>query len=178
MSCCSTGRSTKIGSRKVFTSASTATRAIPAVGAHPERSWIAKRLCGSPTWGLDGIRRWWASTPRAARPTSWPVASRGCSSTVNRFGRSFFSDPESGPSNVSSEFSPQAALTLSRLKPELHATLRSGLEFSLQAALTLSRLKPELHATLRSGLEFSLQAALTLSRLKPELKTGRPYHER
>src|SRR6266516_3371472 len=51
----------------------------------------------------------------------------------------------------------------------------SGLEFSLQAALTLSRLKPVLHACFggqlrSSGLEFSLQAALTLSRLKPVLR--------
>src|SRR5881397_1047903 len=50
----------------------------------------------------------------------------------------------------------------------------SGMEFSLQAALSLSRLKPELHAWFggqhrSSGLEFSLQAALSLSRLKPEL---------
>src|SRR5439155_3911420 len=70
-----------------------------------------------------------------------------------------------------------------------------GLEFSLQAALTLSRLKPVLHARFgvqpsgcadleqaeactpclvrssaqSSGLEFSLQAALTLSSLKPVL---------
>src|SRR5207247_1111740 len=73
----------------------------------------------------------------------------------------------------------------------------SGLEFSLQAALTLSRLKPVLHARYGVqpsgcadfeqakactpceivgyfnvvGMEFSLQAALTLSRLKPELQT-------
>src|SRR6266699_192113 len=68
-----------------------------------------------------------------------------------------------------------------------------GMEFSLQAALTLSRLKPVLHARFGVqpsgctdfeqakactpcetvgyfnvvGMEFSLQAALTLSRLKP-----------
>src|SRR6266581_3533348 len=70
-----------------------------------------------------------------------------------------------------------------------------GLEFSLQAALTLSRLKPVLHARFGVqpsgctdfgqakactpcetvgyfkvvGMEFSLQAALTLNRLKPVL---------
>src|SRR5438034_1028443 len=49
------------------------------------------------------------------------------------------------------EFSLQVALSLSRLKPELHAWFggqprSSGMEFSLQAALSLSRLKPELHA--------------------------------
>src|SRR5437762_2735093 len=72
-----------------------------------------------------------------------------------------------------------------------------GREFSLQAELTLSRLKPELHARYGVqpsgctdveqakactpcqtvgyfkvvGMEFSLQAALTLSRLKPVLQT-------
>ena len=58
----------------------------------------------------------------------------------------------------------------------------SGLEYSLQAALSLSRLKPELHAWFgvqstsgrcvaarATGLEYSLQAAPSLSRLKPEL---------
>src|SRR5438309_11960381 len=76
------------------------------------------------------------------------------------------------PEGFRSEFSLQAALTLSRLKPVLHARFggqpsgcadleqpkactpclvrssaqSSGLEFSLQAALTLSRLKPVLHA--------------------------------
>src|SRR5439155_3803473 len=70
-----------------------------------------------------------------------------------------------------------------------------GMEFSLQAALTLGRLKPVLHARYGVqpsgcadfeqakactpcetvgyfkvvGMEFSLQAALTLSRLKPVL---------
>src|SRR6266581_526021 len=53
---------------------------------------------------------------------------------------------------VGSEFSLQAALTLSRLKPVLHCETVGyfkvvGMEFSLQAALTLSRLKPVLHAT-------------------------------
>src|SRR5438552_11736984 len=51
----------------------------------------------------------------------------------------------------------------------------SGLEFSLQAALTLSRLKPELRATLELGAEFRygvrLQAERRPTRLKPELQT-------
>jgi len=51
------------------------------------------------------------------------------------------------------------------------------MEFSLQAAVDPSRLKPELQtkpigaAHEVTGLEFRLQAALAMSRPKPELRT-------
>src|SRR5438094_447741 len=81
------------------------------------------------------------------------------------------------------EFSLQAALALSRLKPELRtkpigaAHEVSGLTRRPPAVLAVVRLTPQLQTNPNgpdnevTGMEFSLQAALDPGKLKPELRT-------
>src|SRR5947208_9588651 len=83
------------------------------------------------------------------------------------------------PEGFRLEFSLQGALTLSRLKPVLHAWFRgqlrtSGFGVQPSGCADLEQAEACTPCLVRSsaqssGSEFSLQAALTLSRLKPVL---------